>query len=61
MAVVTVGCGLLFSQAREMVPRVRFGVNRVVVFISGAVMIVTLAGGTLEPKTRDVAPEDMSR
>ncbi|MFM0078524.1 MFS transporter [Paraburkholderia sediminicola] len=39
----------------------RFGVNGVFVFISGAMMIVMLAIGTLGPKTRDVALEDISR
>ncbi|MGF6939735.1 putative MFS transporter [Paraburkholderia sp. UCT70] len=39
----------------------RFGVNGVFVFISGAMAIVMVAIGTLGPKTRDVALEDLSK
>ncbi|NUX55173.1 MFS transporter [Paraburkholderia youngii] len=39
----------------------RFGVNGVFVFISGAMAIVMVAIGTLGPKTRDVALEDISK
>jgi putative MFS transporter len=39
----------------------RFGVNGVFVFISGAMAVVMIAIGTLGPKTRDVALEDISR
>jgi putative MFS transporter len=39
----------------------RFGVDGVFVFISGAMAVVMLAIGTLGPKTRDVALEDISK
>jgi putative MFS transporter len=39
----------------------RFGVDGVFVFISGAMVVVMLAIGTLGPKTRDVALEDISK
>jgi putative MFS transporter len=38
-----------------------FGVNGVFAFISSAMVIVMLAIGTLGPKTRDVALEDISK
>jgi putative MFS transporter len=39
----------------------RFGVNGVFVFISAAMVVVMVAIGTLGPRTRDVALEDISR